>query len=95
MVQALATHMPKGFRWNNPEGGMFMWMTGPGGLDAEILYHECIKRGVAFVPGKYCYYEKGAGLETMRLTFTTVSEEVIDKSIQTIGIAAKELLVKA
>jgi 2-aminoadipate transaminase len=95
MVEALGKYMPTGFRWNNPEGGMFLWMTGPAGMDAEILYNECIKRGVAFVPGKYCYYEKGAGLETMRLNFTTNSEEIITKSVKTIGEAAEELLVKA
>ncbi len=94
LIGALETYMPHGFSWNRPEGGMFLWMVGPKGLDAEILYDACVKRGVAFVPGKYCYYENGAGLETMRLNFTMNSPQVISKAVQTIAATAEELQIQ-
>ena len=92
MLDALQTYMPEGFRWTKPEGGMFLWVAGPDGLDAESLYHECVRRGVAFVPGKFFYFEDGAGLETLRLNFTMVTNDVIRKAVQTIAAAAQDMV---
>ncbi|MAU10170.1 MAG: GntR family transcriptional regulator [Anaerolineaceae bacterium] len=93
MLTALQTHMPEGFTWTHPEGGMFLWLVGPEGFDAEALYHRCVERGVAFVPGKYFFFEPGVGQNTMRLNFTMVTGDVIDQAIQTIGETAAGMLV--
>lgn len=94
MLEALADFMPEGFRWTHPEGGMFLWVAGPDGLDAEDLYYRCIERGVAFVPGKYFYYEPDTGLETLRLNFTMVSPTIVRKAIETLANTARDMLVK-
>lgn len=94
MLQALADHMPEDFRWTHPEGGMFLWVAGPEGLDAEDLYYRCIERNVAFVPGKYFYFENGAGLETLRLNFTMVSPDIVTKAVETLASTAHDMLVK-
>ena len=93
MLTALQTHMPEGFTWTHPEGGMFLWLVGPEGFDAEALYHRCVERGVAFVPGKYFFFEPGVGQNTMRLNFTMVTANIIDQAIQTIGETAAGMLV--
>lgn len=93
MLTALQTHMPEGFTWTHPQGGMFLWLAGPEGFDAEALYHRCVERGVAFVPGKYFYFEPGVGQNTMRLNFTMVTGDIIDQAIQTIGETAAGMLV--
>jgi 2-aminoadipate transaminase len=95
MLDALENYMPEGFRWTQPEGGMFLWVTGPDGLDAEDLYQRCIERNVAFVPGKYFYSEAGAGLETLRLNFTMVSPAIISKAVETLAATAQDMLLKA
>lgn len=92
MLAALADFMPPGFRWTRPDGGMFLWMIGPDGLDAEVLYHECVARGVAFVPGKFFFFEDGVGIETLRLNFTMVTPDVVRKAIETVAQTAQGML---
>jgi len=78
MLEALDRSLPEGFEWTQPEGGMFMWVEGPAGLDCEALYWECVKRKVAFVPGKY-FHADHSGEATMRLNFTMVDEATIQQ----------------
>ena len=82
MLSALDQYFPENFNWLRPEGGMFIWAEGPRGLDMEELYWKAVKKNVAFVPGKYFYTEPGEGLETMRLNFTMIDEETIDRSVR-------------
>src|SRR5690606_1046812 len=49
---ALARHMPEGGTWTEPEGGMFVWLTLPEGIDgAALLAKGLSTERVAFVPG--------------------------------------------
>ena len=82
MLSALGHYFPENFRWSRPEGGMFIWAEGPRGLDMEELYWNAVKKNVAFVPGKYFYTQPGEGIETMRLNFTMIDEETIDRSVR-------------
>lgn len=70
MLAALTQHMPRGFAWSQPEGGMFVWVEGPAGMDMEQVYHAAVHRGIAFVPGTHFYPHPNSGLETLRLNFT-------------------------
>jgi 2-aminoadipate transaminase len=85
MLDALAQHLPEGFRWSRPEGGMFVWVEGPAGWDMEELYHRAIERKVAFVPGKFFYAHPGEGAETMRLSFTMFDQGTIRRAVEIIG----------
>jgi 2-aminoadipate transaminase len=78
MLRALDRHLPDGFTWSQPAGGMFIWVEGPPGLDAEQLYWRAVERKVAFVPGKFFFARNGDGPATMRLNFTMVDEATID-----------------
>ncbi len=40
MLASLERFMLAGFKWSKPEGGMFVWIEGPKGLDARKL-HDC------------------------------------------------------
>lgn len=85
MLKALETFFPDHFKWSHPEGGMFIWVEGPKGMDMEELYKKAIERKTAFVPGKYFFTEKGEGLETMRLNFTMSDPESITKAVRTLS----------
>jgi 2-aminoadipate transaminase len=91
MLQALADYFPADFTWSQPQGGMFVWVEGPVGLDTEALYWQCVEHKVAFVPGKFFYVtDQTEGQATMRLNFTMVNEATIVQAIQTIGQVVKE-----
>jgi 2-aminoadipate transaminase len=64
---------------------MFIWAEGPAGLDTEEVYHEALRRNVAFVPGKYFYASGKDGKATMRLNFTMSTETDIEKAIRILG----------
>jgi 2-aminoadipate transaminase len=90
MLNALAAHLPAGFHWSKPEGGMFLWVEGP--LDTEALYHEAVARKVAFVPGRYFFTSPGEGLGTMRLNYTMSDAASIDSAIATLAEVIKARL---
>ncbi|MGY2005900.1 aminotransferase-like domain-containing protein [Nocardia gipuzkoensis] len=79
---AVQRHLPTGFRWVVPDGGMFLWVEGPPGFDADALLEEALRRGVAFLPGSVCYAEDVADhRNTMRLSFANVPREDIDRGV--------------
>lgn len=85
MLQALQESFPASFRWSRPEGGMFIWAEGPEGVDTEALAAECIRRGVAYVPGRFFYPTAGAGLSTMRLNYTMADPDTIRRAVGIVG----------
>lgn len=85
MLEALDRWMPDGFRWTRPDGGMFLWVTGPAGLDMAEVYWEAVRRKVAYVPGRFFFAEKGEGIETLRLNFTAADPATIDRAVAVLG----------
>ncbi|HBK45809.1 MAG TPA: 2-aminoadipate aminotransferase, partial [Xanthomonadaceae bacterium] len=90
MLQALERHFPAQVGWNRPEGGMFVWVTLPPGMDSGALLARAIERNVAFVPGAP-FFATDPQSNTLRLSFVTVPGERIDRGIQVLG----ELLAQA
>ncbi|MDY7034248.1 MAG: PLP-dependent aminotransferase family protein, partial [Thermodesulfobacteriota bacterium] len=89
MLLALENHFPDGFRWSQPEGGMFLWVEGPKCIDMEKIYWKTVERKTAFVPGKFFFTGNGEGSETMRLNYTMTSEDVIDKAVKVLSDVMK------
>ncbi len=82
ILDALQNNLPSTFTWSRPEGGMFVWVVGPQGLNTEELYWKALKNKVAFVPGRYFFTEPGEGLETMRLNFTMANKAEIELAVE-------------
>ena len=56
MLAALDTHLAcSGVSWNTPNGGMFLWLKLPKGMNAIDLLPKAVARNVAFVPGAAFY----------------------------------------
>jgi hypothetical protein len=85
MLAALAAHMPAGTSWTEPEGGMFIWVTLPEGLDGtELLARSVETEKVAFVPGQ-AFFADRSGSNTLRLSFSCANEAVIAEGIKRLG----------
>ena len=80
MGTALTKYMPAGCRWNVPVGGMFFWVELPAGTDAVALLPRAVDLGMAFVPGA-AFYASEPRLNTVRLSFVTVTPAEIDRGI--------------
>ena len=89
MLAALEAHMPQGVSWTKPEGGMFVWMTLPRGMDgAALLAHALQHQKVAFVPGQ-AFYADGSEANTLRLSFSLADEAEIETGMQRLGQAIR------
>lgn len=94
MLTALENNFSSDFRWTTPEGGMFIWVEGPKGMDMEEVSKLTLERGMGFVPGKFFYPNPNDGIETMRLNFTNSSIEQINKAIKIMAEVMNELAVE-
>lgn len=91
MLKALEHYLPSGCKWSQPQGGMFIWLQGPVGLEMEAIYHRSIRRKVAYVPGKFFFTKEGEGLQTARLNYTMCDEKTIDTAISILADVMKEV----
>jgi 2-aminoadipate transaminase len=89
MLSALERHFPPEVRWTKPQGGLFLWITLPEGVDSTDLLKEALeKEKVAFVPGA-SFFPRGGGERTCRLNFSYASPGVIDEGIRRLGSVVK------
>lgn len=92
MLAALQKYMPAGVEWTKPEGGMFVWVTLPKGMDgAKLLAKSLETAKVAFVPGQ-AFFADGSGANTLRVSFSCANDEMIDEGIKRLGsLVASEI----
>ncbi|WP_328389107.1 aminotransferase-like domain-containing protein [Nocardia sp. NBC_00416] len=81
MTAALTRHFPQEYRWTEPEGGMFLWVEGPPGLDTDALLGPALDSGVAFLPGS-AFFADEAPSSALRLSFAGVPTDRIDRGIE-------------
>jgi len=84
MLIAMAAHFPESVAWTRPHGGLFIWATLPGELDAAEILPQALAEKVAFVPGG-AFFADGTGHNTLRLNFTASPPAVIADGIARLG----------
>jgi len=84
MDSALSAHMPDGTTWTRPQGGFYVWLTAPDGVDTVALSAAARARKVAYVPGRP-FYPAEAGAAQIRLAYSRVADHLIDEGIRRIG----------
>lgn len=93
MLGALEAHMPPGTTWNEPEGGFYIWLTLPEGLNADRIAFECVPRGLTFVSGTAFNVEGGE--RQVRLSYCLAEPDQIDKGISILATVIGEHLESA
>lgn len=89
MLAALETHMPDGITWTRPEGGMFIWLTLPRGMDGAALLDIAVRdHKVAFVPGQ-AFFADRSGANSLRLSFSLANDAQIADGIARLGAAIR------
>ncbi|TMJ04013.1 MAG: aminotransferase class I/II-fold pyridoxal phosphate-dependent enzyme, partial [Bacillati bacterium ANGP1] len=81
MLTALAREMPLGVTWTHPQGGLFLWVRLPDGMDTERLLPLAVEEGVAYVVGAG-FHADGGGRNAMRLNFSFPSEPEIEEGVR-------------
>lgn len=76
--------------WQRPSGGMFFWLTLREPIDTLALLPKAVEQGVAFVPGAAFYPDidgQPAPLDTLRLSFVTLTPEQIGDAVAKLACA--------
>ena len=93
MVRALEKYMPKGrgLRWTNPDGGLFVFVWLPEGVDAAKMLDLAVQKKVAYVPGASSYVD-GKGQNTLRLSYSLSTPAEIDEGIRRLAAVVAETI---
>jgi 2-aminoadipate transaminase len=91
MLAALAEHMPAGTTWTSPEGGFFVWVTLPEGVDTYPLLHKAIDAGVVFIPGA-AFTPSDEPSNKLRLAFSAVPPEAIAEGVRRLAPVLQEAI---
>ncbi|MBW4080118.1 PLP-dependent aminotransferase family protein [Paenibacillus sp. S150] len=84
----LASRSWESSHFQEPRGGMFLWLTLAGHVDAAKLLPYAVEQGVAFVPGEVFYSEQPLK-NTMRLNFTHTPPELVSVAVERLDQALK------
>lgn len=84
LYESIQKYFPTCVTATYPEGGLFLWITLPEGIDAKALAPKATERKVAYVPGAPFYPNGGHG-NHMRLNFSTMQEDRIVEGIRILG----------
>jgi len=88
-IRSEADSWAKDIDWNEPEGGFFIKMTLPFDVSPEDVVHCARDFGVIFCPMRNFYLE-GSGLNEIRITFSNLGSDEIDRGIRQLSIFLKE-----
>jgi DNA-binding transcriptional MocR family regulator len=86
MLSALHNFFPPEVSWTHPQGGLFLWVTMPPGVDSSRLLELALRQNVAFVPGEP-FFPNGDTGSHMRLNFSNAQPEQIREGIRRLSIA--------
>jgi 2-aminoadipate transaminase len=89
MLKAFEEYMPEGVKWTEPEGGLFLFLSLPEGMDAENLFQKAIDNNVAFVLGSVFHCD-GSGKNTMRINFSFMPKDKTTEGVKRLAKAIKE-----
>ncbi len=91
MLQALHDLMPAGLRWNRPDGGFYVWVGLPSGLEAKAMLPRAIAERVAYVPGT-AFYADGGGVDALRLSYCYPPPDRIREGVRRLAAVVEDEL---
>jgi 2-aminoadipate transaminase len=90
-LEALDEEFPPGCRWTRPEGGFYVWVTVPDGIDTSALLAKAVNHKVAYVPGTG-FFATDDGHRNLRLCYSYPEPNQIREGIVRLGALLYEEL---
>lgn len=89
MIGCLKKYMPENVTWTEPQGGLFLFVTLPGYMDADAILKKAIEKNVAFVSGS-SFFCNDSGKNTMRLNFSFSAPPDIEEGMKRLCSVIRE-----
>ncbi len=90
MLETMDISFPDEAEWNDPKGGLFLWVKMPGHVNTTEMLMEAVKNGVAYIPGSNFFAKPVHNY--IRLNYSFPSDADIVEGIQILGGMLKEKL---
>lgn len=90
MLGLLKMKMPQSIKFTEPEGGLFIWGTLPGG-DMQYFCKKAVQNKVAVVPGNAFLTNESDPTTSFRLNFSTPTDEQIEQGVEILANVANSL----
>ncbi|GAB2827536.1 PLP-dependent aminotransferase family protein [Lentzea nigeriaca] len=88
-VSALEQHMPQGSTWNIPDGGFYVWVTVPEGIDTKAMLPRAVTARVAYASGTG-FYADGFGSRQLRISYCYPTPERIREGVRRLANVIEE-----
>lgn len=81
-----------GVSYDDPEGGIYIWVKLPPSVDSKEFMEICFKKGLALLPGYVFYPKKNGGRDHVRLNFSYAEMDEIHKGLNIFEETLLEML---
>jgi 2-aminoadipate transaminase len=81
LMESLTEHFGTAAEFDDPKGGIFLWVKLPDGVDALKLYQPALAAGVAINPGPEWSVNKAHSRSRIRLCFASLSHEELNQGV--------------
>jgi 2-aminoadipate transaminase len=81
LMESLRQSFGSAAQFDDPKGGIFLWIKLPDNVDTQKLYQPALAAGVAINPGAEWSVNKVYGRSRMRLCFASLSHEEINHGV--------------
>lgn len=88
MEKNLAPHIT----WDPFDGGLFAWCHLPAGVDMQAFVQKALEKKVCVVPGTAFLTDENEPCDAFRINFSTPTAEQLQKGIELLGEAVREML---
>ena len=94
MAQLLQEKCPQ-LSFQMPQGGMFLWVTLPQLVRVPEFVQACLEHKLAVIPGSAFYVDDSAPCQSVRLNFSTPSEDAIRRGVDIMAEVLHKLFEQA
>jgi len=88
MLVCFKKYMPDKVTWTRPEGGLFLFVTLPPGLNATSILRKAIDNNVAYVDGS-TFFCNNQGHNTMRINFSYSNRDEIEAGVERLAMVIR------
>jgi DNA-binding transcriptional MocR family regulator len=93
-IDAIERYFPAGTRLTKPQGGYFVWVKLPNGINALELHQLALKQGISIAPGPIFSAQRGF-TDYIRLNYGHIWDSNIENALAIIGKISTDLAHKS
>ena len=91
-IESIERYFPDTIKFTRPEGGLFTWIELPVGISAREVLVRSLEKKDCFLFREVLFYPDGNKENTLRINYSNMPEDKIEKGLKTLGEVVKEYI---